>query len=161
MHALSAESIIAIMSTIDELFKKLRSEKRKALMPFVTVGDPDLDFTAAVVQEFAKRDCAMCEVGIPYSDPIADGQPDHNAGMDHSIRPLAANLPLVATQSAALSFVSLVVISSAIGAALGSRYRQHTIITVIAGFFLGAICGYMLFLAIFFLTPWWPFSDGP
>ncbi len=61
------------MSAIDELFKKLRSEKRKALMPFVTAGDPDLDFTADVLQEFARRGCAMCEVGIPYSDPIADG----------------------------------------------------------------------------------------
>ena len=37
------------MSAIDQLFNKLRSEKRKALMPFVTAGDPDLDFTAAVL----------------------------------------------------------------------------------------------------------------
>lgn len=61
------------MSSIDELFTKLRGEKRKALMPFVTAGDPDLDFTAAVLQEFARRGCSLCEVGIPYSDPIADG----------------------------------------------------------------------------------------
>ena len=61
------------MSSIDQLFAKLRSEKRKALMPFVTAGDPDLDFTAAVLAEFARRGCSLCEVGIPYSDPIADG----------------------------------------------------------------------------------------
>jgi len=61
------------MSTIDELFTRLRSEKRKALMPFVTAGDPDLDFTAAVIQELVARGASMCEVGIPYSDPIADG----------------------------------------------------------------------------------------
>lgn len=42
-------------------------------MPFVTAGDPDLDFTAAVIRELAKRGCSLCEVGIPYSDPIADG----------------------------------------------------------------------------------------
>ncbi len=48
------------MSAIDELFKKLRSEKRKALMPFVTAGDPDLDFTAAVLQEFATP--RLCDV---------------------------------------------------------------------------------------------------
>jgi tryptophan synthase alpha chain len=61
------------MSAIDELFKQLRAEKRKALMPFVTAGDPDLEFTAAVIEEFARCGCSMCEVGIPYSDPIADG----------------------------------------------------------------------------------------
>lgn len=61
------------MSAIDELFTKLRSEGRKALMPFVTAGDPDLDFTAAVLREVVKQGAALCEVGIPYSDPIADG----------------------------------------------------------------------------------------
>jgi len=61
------------MSTIDQLFAKLRQENRKALMPFVTAGDPDLDFTAAVIKELVARGASMCEVGIPYSDPIADG----------------------------------------------------------------------------------------
>ena len=61
------------MSKIDDLFLKLRQENRKALMPFVTAGDPDLDFTAAVLKELVARGAAMCELGIPYSDPIADG----------------------------------------------------------------------------------------
>jgi tryptophan synthase alpha chain len=61
------------MSSIDKLFTDLRANKRKALMPFVTAGDPDLDFTAAVIQELIKCRASMCEVGIPYSDPIADG----------------------------------------------------------------------------------------
>jgi len=61
------------MSAIDDLFTKLRTENRKALMPFVTAGDPDLEFTAEVIQELVARGAAMCEVGIPYSDPIADG----------------------------------------------------------------------------------------
>ena len=61
------------MTAIDELFTKLRREKRKALMPFVTAGDPDLEFTAAVLKEVVGRGCHLCEVGIPYSDPIADG----------------------------------------------------------------------------------------
>src|SRR3990172_7235381 len=61
------------MSAIDELFTKLRREKRKALMPFVTAGDPDLDFTAAALAELVGRGGHLCEVGIPYSDPIADG----------------------------------------------------------------------------------------
>lgn len=42
-------------------------------MPFITAGDPDLEFTAAIVEELARRGCHLCELGIPYSDPIADG----------------------------------------------------------------------------------------
>jgi tryptophan synthase alpha chain len=61
------------MSRLDQLFADLRRQKRKALMPFVTAGDPDLDFTAEVIRELDRRGCTMCEVGIPYSDPIADG----------------------------------------------------------------------------------------
>ncbi len=61
------------MSAIDKLFQRLRAEGRKAFMPFVTAGDPDLAFTAAVLREFADAGCDMCELGIPYSDPVADG----------------------------------------------------------------------------------------
>jgi tryptophan synthase alpha chain len=61
------------MSAIDSLFKSLRQSGRKALMPFVTAGDPDLDFTAAVLKRLAQRGCHLFELGFPYSDPIADG----------------------------------------------------------------------------------------
>jgi len=77
------------MSPIDELFSNLRREKRKALMPFVTAGDPDLRFTAAVIQELVKRGCHICEVGIPYSDPIADGpviQASYTRALEHKIK---------------------------------------------------------------------------
>jgi tryptophan synthase alpha chain len=61
------------MSAIDALFQQLRSASRKALMPFVTAGDPDLDFTAEVIRRLAARGCSMVELGIPYSDSVADG----------------------------------------------------------------------------------------
>jgi tryptophan synthase alpha chain len=61
------------MSAVDQLFARLKAAKQKAFMPFITAGDPDLAFTAAVIRELAGRGCDMCEVGIPYSDPIADG----------------------------------------------------------------------------------------
>ncbi|MGQ9575455.1 MAG: tryptophan synthase subunit alpha [Thermoguttaceae bacterium] len=61
------------MSSIDALFARLRSTGRKALMPFVTAGDPDLQFTAELVRCLVDRGSHLCEVGIPYSDPIADG----------------------------------------------------------------------------------------
>ncbi len=61
------------MPAINELFAKLRRQGRKALVPFVTAGDPDLEFTADVLRELVARGAPLCEVGIPYSDPIADG----------------------------------------------------------------------------------------
>jgi tryptophan synthase alpha chain len=61
------------MNRIDALFSRLRSEKRRALMPFVTAGDPDLPTTATLITELVGRGSHLVEVGIPYSDPIADG----------------------------------------------------------------------------------------
>jgi tryptophan synthase alpha chain len=61
------------MNRIDVLFNRLRKEGRKALMPFVTAGDPDLPTTAALLTELVARGAHMMEIGIPYSDPIADG----------------------------------------------------------------------------------------
>jgi tryptophan synthase alpha chain len=77
------------MPKIDELFSKLRREKRKALMPFITAGDPDLAFTAAVIKELAARGCHLFEIGIPYSDPIADGpviQASYTRALAHKIK---------------------------------------------------------------------------
>jgi tryptophan synthase alpha chain len=61
------------MSAIDTVFETLRKTGRKAFMPFITAGDPDLDFTAAVLRELVARGSHLCELGIPYSDPVADG----------------------------------------------------------------------------------------
>lgn len=61
------------MTKVDQRFAELRAQNRKALVPFVTAGDPDLDTTVEMIRRFDRLDCAVCEVGIPYSDPIADG----------------------------------------------------------------------------------------
>jgi tryptophan synthase alpha chain len=77
------------MSRIDELFAELRAKRKKALMPFVTAGDPDLDFTAAVLKELVARGSSLCELGIPYSDPIADGpviQESYTRALRHKIQ---------------------------------------------------------------------------
>ncbi len=77
------------MSAIDQLFDRLRREGKKAFMPFVTAGDPDLDFTAEIIRRFAKRGVAMCELGIPYSDPIADGpviQASYTRALDRGLK---------------------------------------------------------------------------
>jgi tryptophan synthase alpha chain len=61
------------MNRIDTLFSRLRREKRPALMPFVTAGDPDLATTAMLISELVAAGAHLLEIGIPYSDPIADG----------------------------------------------------------------------------------------
>lgn len=58
---------------IDNLFKVLRLLGRKAFIPFITAGDPDLRATARLVEELAQRGASLIEIGFPYSDPIADG----------------------------------------------------------------------------------------
>ena len=77
------------MSRLDQLFTDLRRQGRKALMPFVTAGDPDLAFTGEVIRELDRCGATMCEVGIPYSDPIADGpviQASYTRALAHKIK---------------------------------------------------------------------------
>ncbi|HEY4310376.1 MAG TPA: tryptophan synthase subunit alpha [Pirellulales bacterium] len=77
------------MSAIDDVFRQLRAEKRKAFMPFVTAGDPDLEFTALALAEMIGRGANLCELGIPYSDPIADGpviQASYTRALDRKLK---------------------------------------------------------------------------
>ncbi len=60
------------MNRIDTLFQA-PERKPPRLMPFVTAGDPDLATTALLISEIVKSGAHLIEIGIPYSDPIADG----------------------------------------------------------------------------------------
>jgi tryptophan synthase alpha chain len=112
------------MNRIDALFSRLKSDGRRALMPFLTAGDPDLPTTAALIGELVARGASLIEVGIPYSDPIADGPviaASYHRALKHGVRlrnifqtirtlraakadgPLAAT-PLVAMVSYAIIF---------------------------------------------------------
>ncbi len=61
------------MNRIDARFKELREKEKPAFIPFLTAGDPDLDVTRELILEFDRRGADMIELGVPYSDPIADG----------------------------------------------------------------------------------------
>ncbi len=61
------------MSRIDEKFKILKNRNETALIPFIVAGDPDLDTTEALVLKMAEAGADIIELGIPFSDPIADG----------------------------------------------------------------------------------------
>ncbi len=61
------------MSRIDETFARLRSDGRTGLVTFVTAGDPDLERSALVLETLDRAGADVLEVGIPFSDPLADG----------------------------------------------------------------------------------------
>ena len=61
------------MNRIDERFRRLKESGERALMPYLTAGDPDLDTTHSLILEFEKRGADLIEIGVPFSDPLADG----------------------------------------------------------------------------------------
>ena len=61
------------MNRIDKKFRDLKKRKRKALIAFLTAGDFGLSTTKKLVLEFDKRGVDIIELGVPFSDPVADG----------------------------------------------------------------------------------------
>jgi tryptophan synthase alpha chain len=61
------------MNRVDHVFHELRAGRRRAFMPFITAGDPDLPTTLELIRDLSRRGASLIELGIPYSDPIADG----------------------------------------------------------------------------------------
>lgn len=61
------------MNRIDRKFNKLKKEKRKAFIAYITAGDPSLDMTKKVALALEGAGVDMIELGIPFSDPLADG----------------------------------------------------------------------------------------
>lgn len=61
------------MSRIASTFAKLKSAKRKALIPFITAGDPDPASIVPLMQALTESGADIIELGVPFSDPMADG----------------------------------------------------------------------------------------
>lgn len=61
------------MNAIDRVFEQIRKEGGTALMPFITMGDPDLDATVDIILQLERSGADLLELGVPYSDPLADG----------------------------------------------------------------------------------------
>ena len=65
--------LFKIMNRIDKKFSVLKKNKKKAFIAFLTAGYPDFSKTEELVLEFEKNGADIIELGIPFSDPIADG----------------------------------------------------------------------------------------
>jgi tryptophan synthase alpha chain len=61
------------MSRIQQTFARLAAENRKALIPFVTVGDPNLAIAVPLMHALVRAGVDVIELGVPFSDPMADG----------------------------------------------------------------------------------------
>ena len=78
------------MNRTIEIFAELKRVNQKALIPYIMAGDPDLETTSRLVLEVARRGADLVELGVPFSDPIADGPTIQKA----SLRALAQGVTL-------------------------------------------------------------------
>jgi len=85
------------MSRIQNVFESLKQEGRRAFIPYITAGDPDLETTEAIMLALADAGADIIELGIPFSDPMADGPVIQRASERALIRQLGVRdiLPLV------------------------------------------------------------------
>ena len=96
------------MNRIDEVFQELRRVDQCALIPFITAGDPDLETTRPLIQALSDAGADLVELGMPYSDPIADGpviQAAYNRALSRNIQ-LGDILDCVAKRSKEVSVES-------------------------------------------------------
>ncbi|AEI41357.1 tryptophan synthase subunit alpha [Paenibacillus mucilaginosus] len=61
------------MNRIDAKFAALKEQELTAFIPFLTIGDPDVRTSIDIIHELEKAGASMVELGVPYSDPLADG----------------------------------------------------------------------------------------
>jgi tryptophan synthase alpha chain len=86
------------MSRIAATFAALRANQRKALIPFITAGDPAAEFTVPLMHALVQAGADVIELGVPFSDPMADGPTiqrsseralKHGVGLKHVIEMVA------------------------------------------------------------------------
>jgi len=73
------------MNRIDKKFNELRKRRKKAFIAFVTAGDPSLKITEELVYSFERNGVDIIELGVPFSDPLADG-PTIQASSQRSLK---------------------------------------------------------------------------
>ncbi len=67
------------MSRIERIFKSARRDRRAVFVPYVTAGDPNLERTLEIASALERAGAGVLELGVPFSDPIADGPTNQRA----------------------------------------------------------------------------------
>src|SRR3954454_19517477 len=101
------------MSRIEAAFSRLKSEGKRGLIPFITAGDPDLKTTGELLVELARAGAAAIELGVPFSDPMADGpviQRASERALRHNFG-MGELLDVVAKAQAAMNGVPVILFS--------------------------------------------------
>ena len=78
-------SNVMTQTRISRLFERLRAEKRPALIAYITAGDPSPAATPEIVAALERGGADLIELGVPFSDPIADG-PVIQRGSDRALK---------------------------------------------------------------------------
>jgi tryptophan synthase alpha chain len=73
------------VSRLSEVFRNAKREKRVVFIPYVTAGDPSLERSIEIVRALARAGAGVIELGVPFSDPIADG-PTNQRAAERSLR---------------------------------------------------------------------------
>lgn len=73
------------MNRIDNKFKELKDRKKKAFVAYIAAGDPDIETSAEIARSLAHNGVDILELGIPFSDPLADG-PTIQKALERSLR---------------------------------------------------------------------------
>src|SRR6476661_724463 len=132
------------MSTrIEKRFAALKDEGRAALVTFTMAGDPDYDTSLAIAKALPKAGADIIELGMPFTDPMADGPAIQAAGLRalKSGQRMTKTLPKVLTNTS--GFVYYVSITGITGAAAPdttrvatavTRIKRHTGLPVAVGF---------------------------
>ncbi|MDT3426541.1 tryptophan synthase alpha chain [Paenibacillus forsythiae] len=79
------------MNLIDQTFEELQRKQQTAFIPFITAGDPDVSTTLDLMRQLQQSGANLIELGVPYSDPLADGPVIQQA----SIRALSNHITIV------------------------------------------------------------------
>ena len=67
------------MNRIEKIFRELKAKQKKAFIPFITAGDPNLKVTEELVLSLERAGSDLIELGVPFSDPLADGRVNQEA----------------------------------------------------------------------------------
>lgn len=127
------------MNRIDQIFANHAQQGTKALMPYLTMGDPDIQTSARLIHAAQVAGASICELGFPFSDPVADGpviQASMTWALEHGVKAKAI-LEMVAENRSRLDVGLVAMVSYSIVHKIGDEgFIKDAIDSGIDGFII-------------------------